>query len=142
MSVSATPMRARYTWVGYMPAVTWYHTRAWHPDSPRIAPRAERTHSPRRVKSVNCVDRERTRSSMRRCESCRTRRATSFGNRFQLAGGAGPSGASTGPAPSSGGSGMAAAWERSRVKADVGVGAGATRDRNWRGRACRPSMSG
>eukprot|EP00961_Rhodomonas_salina_P272941 3688108-Rhodomonas_salina.1 len=79
---------------------------------------------------------------MRRCESCRTRRATSFGNRFQPAGGAGPSGASVEPAPSSGGSGMVTAWERSRVKADVGVGAGATRDRNWRGRACRPSMSG
>eukprot|EP00961_Rhodomonas_salina_P078750 1059155-Rhodomonas_salina.1 len=79
---------------------------------------------------------------MRRCESCRTRRATSFGNRFQPPGGVGSSEGSAESELASGGSGMAAAWERARVNADVGAGTGATRDRNWRGRASRPSMSG
>eukprot|EP00961_Rhodomonas_salina_P228536 3088788-Rhodomonas_salina.1 len=99
-------------------------------------------HSPRRVKSVNWVDRERTRSFMLACESCRTRRATSFGNRFQPAGGSGSAGGLVESESAPGGSGRAAAWERALVNSDVGTGAGTTRDRSWRGRACRPSMSG
>eukprot|EP00961_Rhodomonas_salina_P181904 2455579-Rhodomonas_salina.1 len=79
---------------------------------------------------------------MRRCESCRTSRTTSCGNRFQPAGGVGSSGEAAESEQASGGSGMAAAWDRARVNADVGAGTGAMRDRNCRGRASRPSMSG
>eukprot|EP00961_Rhodomonas_salina_P242261 3272720-Rhodomonas_salina.1 len=67
---------------------------------------------------------------MRPCESCLTRPATSFGNRFQPAGGSGSAGGSVESESAPGGSGMAAAWEQALVNSDVGTGAGATRDRN------------
>eukprot|EP00961_Rhodomonas_salina_P261174 3529653-Rhodomonas_salina.4 len=45
------------------------HSDSGKPDRQRTAPSAGRTHSPWQVKSVNWVGRERTRSSMRRCET-------------------------------------------------------------------------
>eukprot|EP00961_Rhodomonas_salina_P191038 2577936-Rhodomonas_salina.1 len=72
---------------------------------------------------------------MRRWKSCRTRRATSFGNRFHPAGGSGSAEGSAEVEQASGGSGMGATCDRSLVNADVGAMAGATRDRNCMGRA-------
>eukprot|EP00961_Rhodomonas_salina_P029723 400215-Rhodomonas_salina.1 len=79
---------------------------------------------------------------MQRCESCRTSRATSFRNHFHPAGGSESAEGSVEAEPVSGGSGMAAACERASVNADVGSCAGAMRDRQCRGRAWRPLMSG